>query len=654
METRKEVLESVLSLHLVVVMRLVALCLVITILLGDLHRAVILQNHGIGEVPDITFNVEGTGGEKECTYVIAEGELRRIYVLVRFDHVDEVQSSIGDFFMSFRVVESDISGDYALHKCFQLGGYNYYESDCEYVGMWPEAIVFSPHDNPLEVANYYLDFTDIVFGLSGEMTVNSSIYEICLGNGWLGSLERVRYHGDIVFSDSGWTLTALPPTISPTATPSAVPSASPSRSPISPYPTLQPSIMTLFPTSIDYIPPTHSPSVSIAPSFTPSTLPSTSKPTSSPPSSSPSSTPSRFPTLHPSACPSTGPTATLAPTFTPILVDSLCLKPQSIIFDVSLDALQSQCIYAPMIGHLISLNVSLVFTREESSFTESPADLAVVFFNTATGSGVQVGGTMIVDDRVSVQVSWPESWSHMHVSSGILSSSYSAIVNLSALDMEGENVYSMCMTNSYHFSEGVRYGGSILVDGMQTSCNISLPVPSSPPTLSPSLSLAPTQGKRQILRHTQDCSVGVEPDFSFDALLSGGESICVDTCHVAGAPTEVAVQLQCSYMNNMPGASWASDFVLSVTNSGFDIYGNRSDSCAYITGDSSNIELKSCFLGGTWPTLMNSGLNNFVYSNISVNVVLAGAVARNLGEYNKRQVRSSKFSRISIPCAGTA
>ena len=618
----------------------------------DIHEAVVLQTRGIGQVPDISFNVQSSGGDKECTLVIAEGRLRRLYMFVRFDDGSEVQASIRDMFMSIRVIEGGYESSLldSLHKCFLIGGYNHYESDCEYAGEWPEASIFSPDDNPLEVANYYLDFSDIVFGqrvdVNESAATPSSTYELCLGNGWTGSLGEVQYSGNLVFSDSELIITALPPTPAPSSSPSSIPSAAPtswpsscpSSCPTSPAPSFAPSISTTSPTSINYKAPSVAPSLSAAPSCAPSFMPTTHQPTSSNPSSRPTNIPSPIPSFSPSLRPTASPTDTRAPSGTPLLLDSACDAPQSLTFRTSLGALESVCTFAPMSGSFISsVNVSLLFTRDVTSFTESPSDLAIVFFNTATGDGLQVGGTTLLDARVTAYEAWPSSWHHMHVSAGVSSKTYSALLNLSSYQLAGGNVYSICLINSYYFSDGVQYFGNLVLGGVTTACDIQLPVPSAPPTLLPSLSVSPTQRKRQILSQS-NAMIGTEPSFSFDALLSGGESVCIETSDMAGVLSAIKLQLKCTYFNDNPGASWASDVVFSITNKVNGAYGNDTNHCAFIAGEGSNMEMTSCFRGGVWPTVMNTGVNKFDYTNISVVLGLPELIDMNFGDFNKRMV----------------
>jgi len=620
--------------------------LVVFLLICGVHRAAIVQRRGIGQIPDIDYNMDVAGGNKECVHVIAEGELRRLYVFVRFDDLGEVQASIKDFYISIRIVNDDISLDSIDHACFQIGGYNFFESDCEYFGEWPEARIFTPDDNPLEVANYYLDFSDLIFGRPG-VNGSSSTYEFCAGNGWQSSEGAVRYSGFMLFSDSELTLTGLPPTAAPTplpthvpsAAPSGVPSHEPTAQPTSSSPTIEPSISTGSPTAFDYIAPTAAPSISTVPSSAPSTSPSTAFPTSSEPSVAPSHNPSHMPTYAPSFHPTVSPTATFAPSATPLRLDSTCGEPLSLAVTASLAAYEEQCLLVPMSGiTMTSINISLLFTRQVDSFTESPSDLAVIIVNTANGDGVQVGGSTLVDDRVSRLLAWPSSWHHMHVAAGVSSKFFSALVDLSSFQMGGDHVYNVCLRNSYFFSAGVHVDGGFNLGDMVLACNIELPVPSAPPSLAPSLSLAPSQGKKQELLMGSITGSGIRPAFTFDALLSGGERVCVETSALAGAPSSIRLELTASYPNDDPGASWASDLVVSVSSSVNGSYDASDRHCAHITGEGTSQGIASCAASGTWPPQMNSGISGLQYSNISAHFSLSSSVSNNLDSFGPRQV----------------
>lgn len=627
------------------------LCLLLLVAC-HMYGAVILQKRGIGYVPDIEYNMAVAGASKECTHVIAEGQLRHLYLFVRFDHLGEVQASIQDFFMSIRIVQDDISLALIDHSCFQIGGFNFFDINCEYFGAWPAASIFSPDDNPLEVANYYLDFSRMRFGrAAGTGTVNgsSSTYEVCVGNGWQASLGPVQYRGNIVFSNSELTLTGLPPTASPTALPSlqptSAPTSHPSASPTfapSPRPSPLPSFVTGTPTSHDYISPTSSPTLSLAPSFAPSAEPSTASPSSSQPTPPPSCRPSLSPTRRPSARPSAAPTATHAPSATPLLVQSACSAPLALSFAAALDAQEAQCLLVPMSGSAITaLNISLLFTRQPTSFTESPVDLTVVVVNTATGAGLQAGGTAITDSRVSRLQAWPASWNHMHVASGVSSKVFSALVDLTSFQMGGDGVYSVCLKNSFYFSAGVRYDGSLMLGGMSTACGVALPVPSAPATLAPSISAAPTASRRQVLRQSSTSQLGVQPTYLIDAVLRGGEEVCVETVGLAGTPSSLQLQLAVWYLRDSPGASWASDLAVTVSSRVNGSYSGGSGHCAHVTGDASAAGAEAagaCLLAGTWPAQLNSGVSGLVYSNISVPLSLSTSLARNLAAFNTKQV----------------
>ena len=642
------------------------LLLVLVLLLCSIPqcRAVVLQTRGVGQVPAIDYTLLLHGTSKECTVVIAEGVLQHLYVFVRYDNMGEVQASIQDMFLSVKIlnVESSLSSlEYVSegvsegvdYTCFQVGGYNYFDENCEYFGEWPDARIFDPDDDPSQVANYYLDFTDMIFGTTaadaaGATSNSSNTYEVCVGNGWQGSIGPVRYSGNIVFSESELILTALPPspfptpvpTQAPSFTPSSCPSHEPTSEPSTSAPSTVPSIRTESPTAFDYIAPSIAPTLSLAPSHEPSSAPSTAFPSSSKPTGDPSTTPSAVPSRMPSSHPTTSPTATRSPTVSPLLLESACDSPLSLAFAANLAPQEEECLMVPMSGAVMSsINISVLFTRQETSFTEAPSDLAILIINTATGEGLQVGGAAIADSRVSQLQSWPTSWNHMHVASGVSSKLFSALVDLSSFQMGGDNVYSICLKNSYFYSEGVRYDGDFTLGGMLSACDIELPVPSAPPTLSPSISTVPTLGKRQVL-YQSPIDSGARPVFTFDTLLSGGETMCLETSNLAGAPSAIELELTVTYLNDDPGASWASDLMVSVRSSVNGTFQGDNTHCAHITGDGTNGEIESCFYSGSWPAVMNSGISGLLYSNITIPLSLTNSLATNLASYGLRQVRN--------------
>ena len=138
--------------------------------------------------------------------------------------------------------------------------------------------------------------------------------------------------------------------------------------------------------------------------------------------------------------------------------------------------------------------------------------------------------------------------------------------------------------------------------------------------------------------------------FTFDALLSGGESVCVVTSLLAGAPSTALLSLTATYKDDSPGASWASDLTVSVSswNEVVGRHGNHSEHCVHISGEagggggSGDVSTDSCMWGGDWPAVMNSGISGLLYANLTVDLALSPTLEGNLGDYNTRQVGSTE------------
>mmetsp|Transcript_10694 Transcript_10694/g.16206 ORF Transcript_10694/g.16206 Transcript_10694/m.16206 type:complete len:522 (-) Transcript_10694:180-1745(-) len=257
----------------------------------------IYQSSEAGQVATIAFDMTVSGGQSECTSLLATGNLTSIYTSLYLD------TSFYDFFsdasdMFIAVKQLDQTGD--VIQCLMYGGYDYDYEGCGKAGHWPESWDSSSDGT-------YTATADVA-----RAQFSGQYWSVCVGNGWEESLFSVSYDGTLDFSQSLITY-GLHPSSLPSGIPSKVPT------------------ITSSPTFIPSYSPTFSPSIS------------------------------HFPSASPSLSPTSTPSISNAPTSTPIYVSSECNTMVTISFDTFLSGAETICVNFGANESLESVNASLFY-----------------------------------------------------------------------------------------------------------------------------------------------------------------------------------------------------------------------------------------------------------------------------------------------------
>ena len=164
-----------------------------------------------------------SGGEEECTSFYADGSVVEIEVNMVFNSMTEMLASPAD--MIFTMTTTNMTS--LTRECMWYGGYNGVTSDCLKIG----SINLKSAADP-ELNNTYKFIIDTQpYNIYGKLQ-----WTICVGNGWVGSMEPVRYNGIIFVRYNALVSPGADlnmPTVAPTPLPtvSSPPTKLPTRAP---------------------------------------------------------------------------------------------------------------------------------------------------------------------------------------------------------------------------------------------------------------------------------------------------------------------------------------------------------------------------------------------------------------------------------------
>ena len=387
--------------------------------------------------------------------------------------------------------------------CSWYGGYNNVVDNCQKIG--PISLISSTDV-------YKLRIETATFAFPGKRQ-----WTICVGNGWMGSVEPVMYYGNILLMTNS-----------------------------------------IVSAGEDLNMPTHSPT----------------------PKPSVSYSPTRAPTRAPTPSPSVSVQPTQSPTFQ--VASSECGSPLSVDMSLSLRGYEQRCLTVQAEGSLHTAAVTMAFTRHTGGL-QTPSDAGLIVFNTGNSRGVQIGGYSYVDDSVAGnRAKWPSDWGSL-----ASSSSNAASVNISSYGVSSSaGYYRVCMVNGYKQAGSVRYSGSIALSGLNVACTVPFSTPSRQPSLQPSQT---------------PMTVTLIEDFKGRVMLSfkatnwrGGQRVC-HQFPTSGKLT--GVRLDMAFAGDRAAASWASDLLVSMTDS---------QSCLEIGGRSVDPQFLTCASYAVWPSYMDN------------------------------------------------
>ena len=194
-----------------------SLFLLLLLVPSPLHSS-ILPYGNIGDPPLFILDVSLSQNEMECVHFDGVGDPSEIFIQLYFEQFNEIHSQASDFLLTLSPILNSSSSSSALSSpsCVMQGGYNIFPSSCQYLDQWNQS--WARESNILVQDNIY-----------PPSSVQGDAWKFCVGNGWAGAQEFVRYQALVVLFGIQFsriwdqTLITFPPTFSPTSAPTMRP-----------------------------------------------------------------------------------------------------------------------------------------------------------------------------------------------------------------------------------------------------------------------------------------------------------------------------------------------------------------------------------------------------------------------------------------------
>jgi hypothetical protein len=554
------------------------LFLLFVLLLPSPLYSSIVPYGNIGDPPLFILDVTLSQNQYECIYFDGVGQPSDIFIQLYFEQFNEIHSQASDFLFILSPLINSSSSSSSSSSCVMQGGYNLFPSLCEYLNHWNKS--WSQEINLLVEDNLY----------PPSYVQSNDAWKFCVGNGWAGAQEFVRYQALVVMfgiSYGGiWDEASI--TLSPTIAPTIAPTIRPT-------------------TPIDW-----------KENLT-------------------------YPTYHSQEILSNCNEIPVMIQFH-VTLDSHKESCVSFFGSGSLTSLQITLNY--------TLHSSSIIQPQD--IYQGPSDLAITLTNTQQLSNsnknkIQIGGHEYLDDSIQGTIlSWPQIFQNLDLTYS--SSSEIEILiptdpqyDLGSSQKEGEGEgegketiahYEMCLVNTYasHSSSlPVTYQAHISLPNIQSRCDGILET--SFPTLSPtSSSSLPPLSPSSVIGHssspTDDDSVILTVT---DLYLQTETRVCVELI-LGGALTSIHSRFN-FHGNHL---NWVSDIILSIEDQQEE-EGSPSVSpiCYQVEGQTASFHLEECKYLATWPNEFNQVANGFYEAILDLQKPLA------FGSYSSRKVMNS-------------